>query len=358
MTWQDELRRLDAELASGSISHELHRRRREDILAEVSGSPVVSPFASGRDEASGAPQWEAANPAADAALPPGQQPTAPAPVPQQQPQQQPPPPQPQQQPAPAPEPPKVTPASLLANKRPTSAPSPADTELTMPISRYEARAEYPPVPPPSPQRDGSRRTWLLIAAGVFVALVAVIGGAWWFGGIGGDNGTDAAQDNPPAASQDAPPADVKLEDKLPVLPGQQNGDNSTMSVNKGAELGLYPESSADIFTEAGAKEIVYRASTDGDTAYFMLVLPMDSPDGANTVVDRMSELMLGAGFSEQQQATMTGELGERTLNGTWYASGDVAVNLWVSQPTASVSDELSGLAEEAVAEVRGALPQA
>ncbi|TKG73405.1 hypothetical protein [Prauserella endophytica] len=333
MTWQEELRRLDAELAAGTISHDLHRRRREDILAEVSGNPVVSPFASPRAEVGGgAPQWQAANPAADA-----HQATQPPPQP----------PAPQQ-------PPRVTPASLLSNGRPTTAPSPADTELTMPMSRLQAQPLI--ASPPPPENRGRRRTWLYISLGVFLALAAVIGGAWWLGGIGGPGGS--AQGDTAPSSSPAPPAEVALEDRLPVLPGEQNTDNSTMSIAKGVELGLYPESSGKIFTDAGAKEIVYRASTDGDTAYFMLVIPLENAAAANTVVNDMRELMLGAGFSDETaQDTMSGELGERTLNGTWYASGDTAVNLWVSQPTADTSAErLSELASKAVADLRAALP--
>ncbi|MEU6641404.1 hypothetical protein ABZ863_02530 [Saccharomonospora sp. NPDC046836] len=333
MTWQERLRRLDAELAAGTISHDQHRRRREDILAEASGSPLVSPPATPHDNPDGAPRWQAANPAASAQLNP--QPSAQAAVP------------PSQQPTTPALPQKVNPAALLATSRPTTAPSPADTELTMPISRLHV----PPPPIPAENR-GRTRTWLLISLGVFLALAAIIGGAWWLGR--GDT-TDPAPGQETSTQQD-----VALEDRLPVLPGQPNPQNSTVAVRRGADLGLYTEQTAALLTRNGAQEVLYRASADGPTAYFLLAIPMASPDAARNTAQQMRDSALGAGYtrSSAPDDTLTGELGERTLAGTWYASGDVAVNLWVSQPLPATAADLSEPLTAVVAELRRVLPPA
>jgi len=44
MSWQEELRRLDAELAAGRLGQAEHRRQRDELLAEASGGGAVSPL--------------------------------------------------------------------------------------------------------------------------------------------------------------------------------------------------------------------------------------------------------------------------------------------------------------------------
>ncbi len=61
MSWQEELRRLDAELAAGRLGHAEHRRQRDELLAEASGggaaSPVASPLRQDAPPASESPTW-------------------------------------------------------------------------------------------------------------------------------------------------------------------------------------------------------------------------------------------------------------------------------------------------------------
>jgi hypothetical protein len=66
MSWQEELRRLDADLSAGRIGHAEHRRKREELLAEASGGAAASPVASPlRPAGSGnAGVWPIAEPAA------------------------------------------------------------------------------------------------------------------------------------------------------------------------------------------------------------------------------------------------------------------------------------------------------
>ncbi|MGW4396479.1 hypothetical protein ACWEHA_14400 [Amycolatopsis nivea] len=71
MSWQEELRRLDAELAAGRLGHAEHRRQRDELLAEASGggaaSPVASPLRQDAPSASESPTWS--TPAAQATAP-------------------------------------------------------------------------------------------------------------------------------------------------------------------------------------------------------------------------------------------------------------------------------------------------
>ncbi|WP_406639962.1 hypothetical protein [Amycolatopsis sp. WGS_07] len=68
MSWQEELRRLDAELAAGRLGHAEHRRQRDELLAEASGggaaSPVASPLRQDAPSNGGSPTWS--SPAASA----------------------------------------------------------------------------------------------------------------------------------------------------------------------------------------------------------------------------------------------------------------------------------------------------
>lgn len=72
MSWQEELRRLDAELAAGRLGHAEHRRQRDELLAEASGggaaSPVASPLRQDAPPASESPAWS--TPAAQATATP------------------------------------------------------------------------------------------------------------------------------------------------------------------------------------------------------------------------------------------------------------------------------------------------
>jgi hypothetical protein len=316
MSWQDELRRLDAELATGKISLHQHRKQRDELLAAASGgfapSPVASPLS--------APQW----------------PTDPPPE----------------------APPNVS-AALLASDRPTSAPSPADerptdsirypsfedapTVITRPVSPGAMPGLMPPQrrpnlpePPDRGMRPARRvPTWLFLSLGVLLVLALVIGGSWWLG----DHGNSQTVAPTPIAPSPAPtaPAGPPLEAQLPTLPGVPDVNNSTVSVEKGVQLGLYPQQAADTFTRNGVKDVVYRGSVQGNDVYFVLAIQTGDPNKAKAVVDYLHSSSLSGGFAAManNSAAVTGTNGGRLMNGTWYASDGVAVAIWVSQPASA-----------------------
>ncbi|WP_199430729.1 hypothetical protein [Qaidamihabitans albus] len=343
MTWQAELRRLDAELAAGRITHDQHRRQREEILAVESGFPAQRPAAG----------WQTANPAASQSSQSSQEPPAP----------------------PAPHP-------LLANGWPTTAPSPADerptdsmpypnvpppapAELTTPIARVPASPARPPAappvpaPPPEPVNRGRKLTWLFLALGVLLVLVLIVGGAWWLG-RGTDTSAGSAGGTATTAPSAPPASEVALEHRLPALPGEQSTNNSTMSVDKGVEFGLYSAQAATFLAERGVGEVITRGSQDGSTNYLVMILPAASAGEAREVVEHLYQTTLSGGFTavDAPLRTATGVSGDNRVTGAWYTSGEYAVALLLSQAPDLPEHTLTERLDQVVDSLRAVLPPA
>jgi flagellar basal body-associated protein FliL len=414
MSWQEELRRLDTELAAGTISSSEHRRRREDILAEVSGAPLVSPAPaaassttpsssssassstsststsssstpdkpessasndpsepSAASKDSEKPQdtpggttsephgddsgWRSTNPARTTSDPAGTTPPTPSDF--------------------------FTPsgsrkptnpledldalratapnaAALLSGAKPTTAPSPADERPTELI-------RYPDLPPPSSEEnrsdtgeEGPRRpalTWVAISGAVLVALGAVIGGAWW---LGQDSSDPAPVSTTPSGEVTPTDSEVALADKLPTLPGEQSPNNSTMSVDRGAELGLYPEQTANFFTEHGVTEVIVRGSLDGSTGYLLLVLRTGEPAQAQHVAEHLYQVTLPEKSTESEgpPRIASGFFEQKWVHGAWYASNEYAVALVVTEPSNGEPGTLSEKLQRIVEPLQEVLP--
>jgi hypothetical protein len=362
MSWQDELRRLDAELVNGQISYAAHRKLRDELLAAASGATAVTPVAAPRSYES-QQRWGSENP--------GRMPQEPPPPASE-------PPQPPAKTAPSA-------ADLLATQRPTTAPSPADFRRTeaIPFPRLvsdprsgprptletphplftdrPSRVE-PPQGPQTPTADtagdtdrapGGKPTWLFLALGVLLVLALVIGGSWWLGS--GSHQTPVAV----GSGEQLPPSpEAALADRLPVLPGVPDPNNSTVSIPKGAQLDLYPAAAADVFSRYGATEVIYRASSNGSSSYFLLVIPTASAENARAVVEYLRSGALTGGFTQLQadRLAVTGANGDRLMNGSWYSSGSTVVDMWISQPRGGDPAALKLLLDQAMAQLRQTLP--
>ncbi|RSN58765.1 hypothetical protein DMH01_22345 [Amycolatopsis sp. WAC 04182] len=369
MSWQDELRQLDVELASGRIGHAEHRKRRDELLAEASGGAMPSPVASPLSRQGAT--WHSTNPAMrQIELPTVTLPPVPPPAAETSKR----------------ETPKARRSVPRLPDHKTTAPSPADINPTVYL-----RAE-----PPQPRRDpGSRQlprtlpslvpdagprhsapapedyavvgkkkpTWLFVAAAVLVVLGMVIGGTLW---LGTANGPD--QQSPPAIAQapDAlggpsagrPAPEPALEDRVPALPGSALPENSTVSLDKGVELKLFQKESAQIFAQHGVTSVVFRGSSDGDIGYLAYAIPTRSDEDAKAVVAYLMQASQAGGFAlrADDPESVTGRDGARRMDGTWYTSGKVAVVLWASQPFDLDKNKLRTSLDKTRATFKEALP--
>ncbi|MEV6897972.1 hypothetical protein [Amycolatopsis sp. NPDC051372] len=325
MSWQEELRRLDSDLAAGRIGHAEHRHKREELLAEASGggaaSPVASPLRADAGEipaqvtepspaagtwnaepvswnqpqqgwAPAAPNtpntpntWASANPAIQQQQPQPQQPQ-PQPVwhPVQQQVTEPVPAEPQRARQPDKQDkkakPQRPPRSSLTRKPRWSpkngepsfatAPSPADTRPTgyLPVTGDTSDLGRQQTPElrrlweEAPPRK-KKPTWLFLSLGVLVVLALVVGGIWYIGNRPdqSDSADTVSPPPVPSATGSQDPS-ASLEDKLPALAGTPNPDNSTMSLDKAVELKVLSQADADLMKTATATELVYHAYAD------------------------------------------------------------------------------------------------
>lgn len=338
MSWQEELRRLDAELAGGKISLHEHRKQRDELLAAASGGGVASPVAAPLWPVDASSGWQSDNPVRPAADPP--EPRVPADQP---------------------EPPETSkPGALFVPGRPTRAPSPADERPTDSM-RYPAMAEAPTVitrpvqpsplpaltppyslggtqPPTGPSLDkprGGRPTWLFLVLGVVVVLGLIIGATW----LSSAPTTSGAGSAAPSSTIVNP--GLAVESKLPSLPGTPNPENSTMPVDKAVQLQIISAQDAAKIRASGGQEVVYRASSDAadvNSGYLLLAIPTSSATDAAQLVKELRDSLTTAGFradalgQTNAEVAYTGSNPAGRVTALWYASGSVVIGIGVSQP--------------------------
>jgi len=363
MSWQDELRLLDVELAAGRIGHAEHRRKRDELLAEASGGTMPSPVPSPLRRPGGA--WHSTNPAA--------RPVEPPTVTVQQ-----------AQPQPVFTPPAEKKAIPRIADHKTTAPSPADINPTVylratPPAKNPSPAAAPnrPLPPLTPEPGprhyaptedyavvGKRKpTWLFIGAGVLVVLALIIGGTLWLGSSQPSNVAEqpsVAQppgDLTPSGKPDS--AQTPLEDRLPALPGTPSKDNSTMSVAKGVELNFYSKAAGDYLASKNVAAITYKGSNEGTNSYLVLVIPANDAKDAAAIVKYFRGNSINAGLREQRvgdRLALVGANKNGQLSGFGYVSGTMAVTTWVSQPLGGDPQALDTRLEQTLTSLDAVLP--
>lgn len=201
--------------------------------------------------------------------------------------------------------------------------------------------------------------WLFVAVGVLLVLGVVLTAMWQLSSSPPGGNAGPVPPTPSTTRSAAPAPTPALASQLPALPGMPDKNNSTVSIAKGVELGLYPTQAADAFTRNGATEVIYRGSTEGSYAYFVLVVATKAPENARALVDFLGETALSSGYSKGQggPAAVTGLNGDRRMNGTWYASGSTMVNLWVSQPSKADKKPLTERFDQTLASLQKVLPE-
>lgn len=339
MTWQEDLRQLDVQLASGAISLHEHRRRREELLAAVSGG------------------HRPAAPAFDGIEPPVVVDT-PAPTSRS--------------------------AALLSTDRPTSAPSPADRNATefirhptihdaptvvtraigpLPSLAPARKRPIPPLPTRPAPAAPRKPPWLFLALGVFLVLVMIIGATWLLG-TSNDTST-AGTTTSPALPIDPANAAEQAEARLPTLPGAANPGNSTLSIDKALQLELVTQPDAALMKASGAQEIIYRASSDpanSPNGTMLLVIPAPSNTAASRLAEGLRKNLTDTGFTisplgpEYVDLVFTGTPSTGRVSAVWYTSGPLAVGMGVSQPLSADPNQLRTRLEQLRTQVTGAFP--
>lgn len=268
VTWQDELQKLDNELASGRISADDYRRRRDEVLSGSAGggpaqNPQSGPFAPPF-------KWEAQPPNT-------QQPPSTADRTQVV-NVQGAPPQQQQQPPHNPD------ATQVVAGRP---PADADrTQFVAPVQQqggwgqqHQQQAAPPPwvggdfdsINQPSPswshgpevfdESGGGGKGRVFAIVGVVLVLALIGGGIWWF-----TSGSKSSTDTPIANSQTNPPTtSSSTGPRLPgsTLPGkidEANSGQTTVEQASKERTQFGPEEAALITTcgaEAGMTQVTY-----------------------------------------------------------------------------------------------------
>ncbi|MFG1646400.1 hypothetical protein ACGFMK_39525 [Amycolatopsis sp. NPDC049252] len=370
MSWQEDLRRLDADLAAGRIEPSAHRKQRDELLAAASGatvpSPVPSPLRRPTERT-----WQSANPGFGRLSEPTSEPR---PVPK--------PPTPAERPWMRTQQPgaKTHPPIPALPDHMTTAPSPADITPTRylrvdgPSAHHTTPSRFPPVvsegsapplDPPEPDARGKHRwehlgaddaegssrrpTWLFLTLGVVLVLALIVGGTYWLG-TRSDEPSEAAlppTTPPPVPSLTLPSAtngaidpSVSLEQRLPALPGKPNADNSTMSIDKALEAKVITEADAAQIRNNNAKEIIFRASSDTGKprdGNLMMAIPTLSVFDAKHLAAGLRQNLSGAKLAATRLGPTEDDLmytqrgNDNWVGILWYSSGAVVVGIGVSQ---------------------------
>ncbi|HJQ46019.1 MAG TPA: hypothetical protein VJ870_06810 [Amycolatopsis sp.] len=342
MSWQDELRRLDAALAEGRITLHEHRRQREELLAAASGgltpSPVAAPLAG--------PQ--SVNPA--------------------------------HRPPPQPEPKPSASAALLASDRPTSAPSPADQRATErmpypPITETPTvvtraigplpglvpprRPTVPPLPTVPVRKPAKKPTWLFVTVGVVLVLAMIIAATVLLKASDDTTGTAAPAQVAPADALEMAAA------KVPTLPGAANPGNATMPLDQAVGLQLISQADANLMKSAGASQVIFRGSNDpanSPNGDMLLVVPASSKAAADQLTVGMRKELTAGGFTmsalgqAQSDLAFTASSPAGRVMALWYASGTLAVGMGVSQPLTGDPAQLRTRLDQIRKQVTSAFP--
>lgn len=249
MSWQDELRELDDELAEGLISATEYRRRSEDLIAAASASPAKPAALPGAKVSGAAPERV--------------EPDNPAPHPRE----------------------PACDESAATRAPPADPPEPSFHPVPAPAGSPDGRgvttAQRDPVadafaPPVTPRRGGPRRRWFAVGA----ALVVLVAATVWYVGFrfpASDPGTPAAANAAPVTVSDG------LAAKLPRLPGRPVSSDHTIGVGKLAGLGLGSGSTAGSLRAHGVSQALYLSSVSEGDGYLVVAIPNHSRVDARRV---------------------------------------------------------------------------
>lgn len=302
VNWQDELRKLDDELASGRISADDYRVRRDQVLS--SGN------ASGQQNAG--QRWQA--------QPPSTGPTSGSQATQ-----------------------FIAPVGGGEQAKPNPdatqvvTPRPADSDRTQVVpGAGMAQPNYGPPspahgfqqqgPPPPPWQSGGDQTppwvipsndsWQHTGPEVFdetssgagkkvfaiigvILVIALIGGAvWWFGLRGGTGGGDQST-TPTAASTTSSSVKPKTAlELLPDAPGTPDPNNGDTTPDKLVEGGFLSQEEIVLLSTAKVDKVAFKGGKQDAFTYDVEVFETASPAEATALAAALSEYSTSTGMVE------------------------------------------------------------
>ncbi len=321
MTWQENLRELDARLANGEIGAAEYRKTRDEILAEASSASQSVSF-----EPADQAGWHVANPAEESDADITQITSVDTAVPPHDPEATqvvamdvvPPP------PSPAPEPARFGPPA-----------PPPPQHRPMPLQGQEVFSQ-------ARASSGPGRVLRFVIPVLILALVGA--GVWWFAlrdsSAPPSAGDDRQQQEQTTTTTTAPASAVpKAEDvaaSVPVLPGETKPESGTMTPDKAQQQKLLTPAYAKLLADGGVSELVYRKSAGDGFGYLLVAAPVEPSGQAAELVSATTHSLEQSGFKP-----VPGGDGPPVISRTdqffrtyvtMYHSGDVWVQLNVSAP--------------------------
>ena len=369
MTWQEELRQLDAALANGEVSAGDYRRRRDEILATASSAQTPAPsLAEAAAAAKAAVDVDNTTELADQTQIIHANTDADA-------------------------------TQIVASSDSTQVVGVEHTQGVSGVSEAEqtqiiTQTQQAPtwaahLPDPSAQTGSfprpmqqmqpamtptqaqdvfgssaaqkrSGRGWL-IAVIVVVVLALAGAGVWWFLlRDKGDTG-DQAGDKPPATStkqeEQPPPAKPVGEVTLPGEPAQNTGD---LTIAEAKELHVIGAGEAAKLEAAGITELTYAGSSDGSYRYLLYAY---SSDDAATTTDAVNQVQVDLGLIPAEVPDLPDGVSVAQLTNAKaavlravYTAGDKTIQLSVLQVPTGSADDLSAQFSDVLASLVKDIP--
>lgn len=360
MTWQDELRRLDEELATGRISADDYRTRRDRIMATAvspGSEPAPAPSESTTIMA----------PITSATPPPGKPEDAD-----------------KTQIVPGgnvdsdrtqsvggwratpPEDPNRTqvvpgvPQQPFANSRP---PRPAPGEQNLPPWQQEeplappwAGQDFPPlVTAGTPdwalqgpevfetkKKSGAGKVLGIIA--IVVVLVGIAAGAYFLFRPDANNQADPGGGGD-KTSESVPTTEEKPKGPIAELPGDQQNMGKVKTFTDVENIDYLTPQEIAIYQAGDASESAVAISTDSDVRIIVLVVTMSSPEAAAEARDALAALQLRFDLAEREteegvQAAVNEKASSGPLQRAHYSSGDKVIRIQTQGKDADAANKL------------------
>ncbi|PSL55411.1 hypothetical protein B0I31_105373 [Saccharothrix carnea] len=355
MNWQEELRKLDEELAAGRVSADEYRTRRDQVLSAAQSVPPVQQWQShppsaqqpGTPDAAGASATQFIRPVGQDAtpdnvdktqvVPGGARPANPdadrtqfVPGGSMPPHQQ-----------------FNSPPGGFPQQPPQSTPwASADTSAPWAAASSDNWLRQGPEVFDDTSGGGGKKVFAIVGV---ILVVALIGGAVWFFGFrdssssaGGDTTTQQTSSAAPTTTTTKPPIDL-----LPAGPGTPNPANGVVVLSEAVGAKLLTAEEVAAAEAAGVTEVNFKGSTEKAFTYDAMVFETGDAAKAEELATALAGLQETAGMadgakgrlpqkSSVQQMIRKGEPG---FYRCVYVTGSKVVRIGTTQTPIGVDDK-------------------